>query len=228
MFEVNNDDAMQALMGLVQQTDAETIKRVQNYADPAERRKAMSGSTEDDSTTVNRTDLKRYLQSDHDFNADRHLSAEEKRRAAATAMNAKGSIGFGGFIPENEFGMQPASYPQQMQPGIPYAPAPFQTPPQPPIVQNLQMPAPATKAIVDALAGIANGLPPALKGLYDKQNELLEEVRRTNTLLIGFLRAYAAANSAQKPKDIPAEDEVGVSMVGEDVPKAVKKEKKDK
>ena len=221
MFEVDKNDAMAALMGIVQQSDAETIARVQNYADPGERRKAMSGQTEDDSTTLNRGDLKRYLQSEHDLNADRHISAEEKRMAAATAMNAKGSVGFGGFIPENEFSAgQPPMYPQQMG-AIPYAPAPFPSAPQPPVVQNLQMPVPATKAIVDALAGIANGLPPALKGLYDKQNEILEEARRTNALLVAFLRAYASQSS---PNTTAKEEEKDAELADEAVPE----KKKDK
>lgn len=220
MFEVNDQDAMQALMGLVAQTDAETVNRVKNYADPAERRKAMSGEFENNST-VNRSDLKNFMMANHDFNEDRHASQEEMRMAAATAMGAKGSVGFGGFIPENEFQGQ-----QQMQPfpqpGIPYAPAPYQTQPQQ-VVQNLQMPQPATKAIVDALAGIANNLPPALKGLYDKQNELLKEVKRTNDLFIAFLRAYAT-QAAKRPEEKKENDNESVDAVDEDIPK----EQKDK
>lgn len=207
MFEVNDQDAMQALMGLVSQTDAETVNRVNNYADPAERRKAMSGEFENNST-VNRSDLKNFMMSNHNFNEDRHASPEEMRMAAATAMGAKGSVGFGGFIPENEFQGQPQMQPFQ-QSGIPYAPAPYQTQPQQ-VVQNLQMPQPATKAIVDSLAAIANNLPPALKGLYDKQNELLKEVKRTNDLFIAFLRAYAtqATKSPEGKKDKESVDVV--------------------
>lgn len=208
---VEEGDAMQALMGLVQQTDAETVNRVNNYADPAERRKAMSGEFEDN-TVVNRTNLKNYMMQNKDLNADRHMSQEEMRMAAATAMGAKGSVGFGGFIPENEFQGQPQMQMLQ-QGGIPYAPAPYQTPPmpQPQVVQNLQMPAPATKAIVDALASIANNLPPALRGLYEKQNELLKEVKRTNDLFIAFLKAYASqasksASKQEKASDNMAED----------------------
>lgn len=200
---VEEGDAMQALMGLVQQTDAETVNRVNNYADPAERRKAMSGEFEDNSV-VSRTNLKNYMMQSKDLNADRHMSQEEMRMAAATAMSAKGSVGFGGFIPENEFQGQPQMQMLQ-QGGIPYAPAPYQQT-QPPVVQNLQMPAPATKAIVDALASIANNLPPALRGLYEKQNELLKEVKRTNDLFIAFLKAYASQASKQSTKQEKASD----------------------
>lgn len=200
---VEEGDAMQALMGLVQQTDAETVNRVNNYADPAERRKAMSGEFEDNSV-VSRTNLKNYMMQSKDLNADRHMSQEEMRMAAATAMSAKGSVGFGGFIPENEFQGQPQMQMLQ-QGGIPYAPAPYQQT-QPPVVQNLQMPAPATKAIVDALASIANNLPPALRGLYEKQNELLKEVKRTNDLFIAFLKAYASQASKPAAKQEKASD----------------------
>ena len=200
---VEEGDAMQALMGLVQQTDAETVNRVNNYADPAERRKAMSGEFEDNSV-VSRTNLKNYMMQSKDLNADRHMSQEEMRMAAATAMSAKGSVGFGGFIPENEFQGQPQMQRLQ-QGGIPYAPAPYQQT-QPPVVQNLQMPAPATKAIVDALASIANNLPPALRGLYEKQNELLKEVKRTNDLFIAFLKAYASQASKPAAKQEKASD----------------------
>jgi hypothetical protein len=200
---VEEGDAMQALMGLVQQTDAETVNRVNNYADPAERRKAMSGEFEDNSV-VSRTNLKNYMMQSKDLNADRHMSQEEMRMAAATAMSAKGSVGFGGFIPENEFQGQPQMQMLQ-QGGIPYAPAPYQQT-QPSVVQNLQMPAPATKAIVDALASIANNLPPALRGLYEKQNELLKEVKRTNDLFIAFLKAYASQASKPAAKQEKASD----------------------
>lgn len=200
---VDEGDAMQALMGLVQQSDADTVNRVNNYADPAERRKAMSGEFEDNSV-VSRTNLKNYMMQSKDLNADRHMSQEEMRMAAATAMSAKGSVGFGGFIPENEFQGQPQMQMLQ-QGGIPYAPAPYQQT-QPPVVQNLQMPAPATKAIVDALASIANNLPPALRGLYEKQNELLKEVKRTNDLFIAFLKAYASQASKPAAKQEKASD----------------------
>lgn len=203
---VDEGDAMQALMGLVQQTDAETVNRVNNYADPAERRKAMSGEFEDN-TVVNRTNLKNYMTQSKDLNADRHMSQEEMRMAAATAMGAKGSVGFGGFIPENEFQGQPQMMQPYQQGGIPYAPAPYQQT-QPPVVQNLQMPAPATKAIVDSLAAIANNLPSALRGIYDKQNELLKEVKRSNDLFIAFLKAYASQASKSATKQEKASDDM--------------------
>lgn len=208
---VDENDAMRALMGLVQQTDAETIKRVNNYTDPAERRKALSGEFEDNST-VNRGDLKHYMMEQKDLNADRHASPAEMAQAAAIARNAGGFNpgSFAGFIPENEFqGQMPMQAPYQN--AIPYAPPQYPTQTQP-VVQNLQMPAPATKAIVDTLASIANNLPPALRGLYMKQEEILKEVKRGNDLFVAFLKAYAATASAAK-----ANEEKKDSVAGETV-----------
>lgn len=201
---VDEQEAMQSLLNLVKQSDADTINRVNSYADSAERRRAFSDEAENNST-VNRNDLKNYMVQNKDLNADRHTSPDEMRMAAAIASKANGYGGFGGFIPETEFPVG-SQTPSQPQFGIPYAPAPYQTPPQPPLVQNLQMPLPATKAIVDSLASIANNLPPALRGLYERQNELLKEVKRTNDLFVAFLKVYAglSGRSAKETEEATA------------------------
>lgn len=205
---VDEQEAMQSLLNLVKQSDADTINRVNSYADSAERRRAFSDEAENNST-VNRNDLKNYMVQNKDLNADRHTSPDEMRMAAAIASKANGYGGFGGFIPETEFPVG-SQTPSQPQFGIPYAPAPYQAPPQPPVVQNLQMPLPATKAIVDSLASIANNLPPALRGLYEKQNELLKEVKRTNDLFVAFLKTYAtrlprySAKETEETADVEA------------------------
>ncbi len=201
---VDENEAMKALMGIVQNTDQDTVRRVQNYGytDRAQLHRAMHGGGDfaEDDTTLDRNNLKSFLKAEHDYNASRAPTAREMAEAAAIAKNAGES--FAGFVPDNEFPRQPQMQPQY-QPGmIPYAPPQFPAQPAQPQVQNIKMPEPATKAIVDSLAYIANNLPPALRGLYLKQEELLKEVKRTNELFVAFLRAYASQNKpAIKVKD---------------------------